>query len=117
MAYMESCDKVTKGQRILQVGMGGGMKAGVNVWRALHDNRCVHKAWMHLAAKPLTEADLPRAIEAMGPNSTLAADAAAAKAGGNEEAAAKPVARKLTVEVKAYTESQLTDDQLADLAH
>lgn len=102
----------------LQVGMGGGMKAGVNVWRALHNNKCVHKAWMHLAAKPLTEADLPRAIEAIGPDSALAADAAAAKAGDEGVAAAKPVARKLTVEVKAYTESsQLTDDQLADLAH
>jgi hypothetical protein len=95
------------------------MKAGVNVWRALHNNQCVHRAWMHLAAKPLTEADLPRAIEAIGPDSTLAADAAAAKAGDEGiGAAAKPVARKLTVEVKAYTESsQLTDDQLADLAH
>ncbi|KAF6265202.1 FAE1/Type III polyketide synthase-like protein-domain-containing protein [Scenedesmus sp. NREL 46B-D3] len=113
MAYMESCEKVTKGQRILQVGMGGGMKAGVNVWRALQDNKCVHKAWMHLAAKPLTEADLPRAIEAIGPNTNLAG---AAKGPAQPEAA-KPVARKLTVEVKAYTESRLTDDQLADLAH
>jgi hypothetical protein len=97
--------------------MGGGMKAGVNVWRALQDNKCVHKAWMHLAAKPLTEADLPRAIEAMGPNTVLAE----APKGAVEPEAAKPVARKLTVEVKAYTdqgsEQQLTDDQLADLAH
>jgi hypothetical protein len=98
--------------------MGGGMKAGVNVWRALQDNRCVHKAWMHLAARPLTEADLPRAIEAMGPNTVLAE---APKGVEPEVAAAKPVARKLTVEVKAYTdqgsEQQLSDDQLADLAH
>jgi hypothetical protein len=48
-----------------QCGMGGGMEAGVNIWRALRDIRCVHPTWRHLAGKPLTEADLPRGIEAI----------------------------------------------------
>eukprot|EP00775_Hariotina_reticulata_P006451 gene6451-6680_t len=65
MAYMESCDEVLKGHKIMQVGMGGGMKAGINVWLALrNNNNTVHKAWRHLAARPLTEADLPRPIQA-----------------------------------------------------
>jgi hypothetical protein len=45
--------------------MGGGMEAGVNIWRALRGNRCVHPTWRHLAGRPLTEADLPRGIEAI----------------------------------------------------
>ncbi len=48
-----------------QCGMGGGMEAGVNIWRALRGNRCVHPTWRHLAGRPLTEADLPRGIEAI----------------------------------------------------
>jgi hypothetical protein len=39
------------------------MKCGVNVWRALRDTADIHPAWEHLANTPLTEADLPRAIE------------------------------------------------------
>lgn len=47
---------------LLQIGMGGGMKAGVNVWRAMRDIKNVHPAWRHVANKPVTEADLPRPI-------------------------------------------------------
>lgn len=101
------------------------MKAGVNIWRALRHNNVVHPAWRHLADKPLTEADLPRAIEAMGAFEMKPA-AVAVQKGGNAAATVgdaevlKPIARKVTIEVKAFTEQpeqELTDDQLADLAH
>jgi hypothetical protein len=54
---------VKRGQTILQAGMGGGMKVGVAVWRALRDNRCIHPAWRHRAGNPITLADLPRAVD------------------------------------------------------
>jgi hypothetical protein len=41
-------------QRILQLGVGGGMKAGVNVWQAIRDVNNVHRAWEHLKDTPLT---------------------------------------------------------------
>ncbi|KAJ9525632.1 FAE1/Type III polyketide synthase-like protein-domain-containing protein [Haematococcus lacustris] len=63
MAYIETCQGVLKNQRVLQLGVGGGMKAGVNVWRALRDIRQEHPVWQHLKDSPLTEADLPRGVE------------------------------------------------------
>jgi hypothetical protein len=60
---------------VLQCGMGGGMEAGVNIWRALRGNRCVHPTWTHLAGKPLTEEDLPRGIEAITSDHPSAASA------------------------------------------
>ncbi len=63
MAYMESTGAVHKGERVMQIGMGGGMKAGVNVWRALRDIKTVHGAWRHVANAPYTAADMPRSIE------------------------------------------------------
>lgn len=39
---------------VLQVGAGGGMKGGVNIWKALRDNHYVHSCWMHCAGKPYT---------------------------------------------------------------
>lgn len=71
LGYLEECDNVKKGQTLMQIGMGGGMKAGINVWRALRDNRCHHTAWAHRAGKPYTEEDLPRSIEAIDGNSHL----------------------------------------------
>lgn len=62
MAYMESIDGLKRNQTVMQIGMGGGMKAGVNIWRALRDVNCTHEAWAHLNGKPVTEADLPRPI-------------------------------------------------------
>ena len=44
-----------------QVGAGGGMKGGVNVWRALRNTKDLHAAWMHID-RPYEEADLPRRI-------------------------------------------------------
>ncbi|KAL6763254.1 FAE1/Type III polyketide synthase-like protein-domain-containing protein [Haematococcus lacustris] len=63
MAYIETCQGVKKNQRVLQLGVGGGMKAGVNVWRAMRDIRQEHPVWLHLKDSPLTEADLPRGLE------------------------------------------------------
>jgi 3-ketoacyl-CoA synthase len=63
MGYIESCRKVKKGDVTLQIGMGSGMKAGVAVWKAMRDIGDVHPAWQHLSGCPLTEADLPRAID------------------------------------------------------
>lgn len=62
LAYLETCEDVRRGQTVMQVGIGGGMKAGVNIWRALRDVRSVHSAWRHVAHQPITEADLPRPI-------------------------------------------------------
>eukprot|EP00879_Flechtneria_rotunda_P018307 GHRR01019204.1.p1 GENE.GHRR01019204.1~~GHRR01019204.1.p1 ORF type:complete len:344 (+),score=106.88 GHRR01019204.1:112-1032(+) len=62
LAYMESIEGLRKNQTLMQIGMGGGMKAGVNVWRALRDITITHEAWAHLNGKAVTEADLPRPI-------------------------------------------------------
>ena len=66
MAYLERFGMVKKGQRVMQVGAGGGMKGGVNVWRALRDTQSAHPAWMH-ADRPYREDDLPRRINAEQP--------------------------------------------------
>ncbi|KAF5830397.1 FAE1/Type III polyketide synthase-like protein-domain-containing protein [Dunaliella salina] len=65
MAYIESQMGVKKGERVLQLGVGGGTKAGVNCWKALRDLRVDHKVWQHLE-RPLKEADLPRGLEGSG---------------------------------------------------
>eukprot|EP00882_Tetradesmus_deserticola_P000497 GHRQ01000548.1.p1 GENE.GHRQ01000548.1~~GHRQ01000548.1.p1 ORF type:complete len:504 (+),score=215.48 GHRQ01000548.1:478-1989(+) len=64
MAYIETCGKITKGQTLMQVGVGGGMKGGINIWRSLRNVHTMHPAWVHLANAPITEADLPRSIQA-----------------------------------------------------
>ncbi len=45
MGYVETVRGAKKGQTILQVGVGSGVKCGVNVWRALRDVRDVQPAW------------------------------------------------------------------------
>jgi len=52
MAYTETAVGVKRGQKVMQVGMGGGMKAGINVWRALRDIKDVHAAWRQVADHP-----------------------------------------------------------------
>jgi 3-ketoacyl-CoA synthase len=64
--YLESTTGVKKGERILQAGVGGGMKAAVVLWKAVRDVRAPHRAWAHLAGVPYTEADLPRPITVTG---------------------------------------------------
>jgi hypothetical protein len=54
MAYMESIDGIKRHQTVMQVGMGGGMKAGINCWRALRDVQDVHEVWAHLQGQPVT---------------------------------------------------------------
>jgi hypothetical protein len=61
-SYIESTDGVRKGQTVLQVGVGGGMKSGVAYWRGLRDVLDIHPCWAHLGGKALTEVDLPRPI-------------------------------------------------------
>jgi 3-ketoacyl-CoA synthase len=61
-AYIETVGDVKKNQTIMQAGVGGGMKAGINIWRALKDITDVHPAWAQVANKRYTEADLPRPI-------------------------------------------------------
>lgn len=80
------------------------MKAGVNIWRALKANRSTHKAWEHLKHTPLTEADLPRAIEAI--TGTLSSKSLSSVPEQGLAVAGKGgVARKPTVEVAAFDEA------------
>ncbi|KXZ47805.1 hypothetical protein GPECTOR_32g417 [Gonium pectorale] len=47
LACVETLNGVRRGERIMQVGVGSGIKCGVNVWKALRDVREVHDAWSH----------------------------------------------------------------------
>lgn len=62
IAYLETQEMVKKGHIIMQVGAGGGMKGGVNIWRALRDTDSVHPAWTHCAGRPYRDEDLPRRV-------------------------------------------------------
>jgi hypothetical protein len=50
------------GSGALQVCVGTGVKAGVNVWRACRDINETHPAWAHLNGVAVREEDLPRPI-------------------------------------------------------
>lgn len=101
-AYVESCEAVSKGERVLQIGVGGGMKSGVGYWRALRDIHDVHPAWAHWNGRPMTEDDLPRPIsveyrsayDAKAAEEALAAKEAAGLAGKKEATAAEVVAQR-----------------------
>jgi hypothetical protein len=82
--------------------MGGGMEAGVNIWRALRNNSTTHPAWAHLKHAPLTESDLPRAITAMKPGQNPAEQLASKPAAAAVAAAAipRPAAAAAEEEVK-----------------
>jgi hypothetical protein len=60
--YQEATGGVKRNERVLQVGVGGGMKCGVALWVALKDIKDPHACWDHLAGRVQTEADLPRPI-------------------------------------------------------
>jgi len=62
MSYLESIGAVKKNEQIMQVGAGGGMKGGVNIWRALKDIDCEHPAWAHLNGRAYTDDDMPRRV-------------------------------------------------------
>lgn len=59
MSYIEAIDGVKKGDTVLQLGVGAGVKCGVNVYKALRSFKSPHPAWAHLKGVPVTEADLP----------------------------------------------------------
>jgi hypothetical protein len=44
-ADVETLQGVRKGERVLQIGVGSGVKCGVAVWRALRDVHEPHAAW------------------------------------------------------------------------
>ncbi|MEW5309620.1 MAG: hypothetical protein WDW38_001498 [Sanguina aurantia] len=47
MADVETTRGVKQGDKLLQIGMGSGIKCGVNVWQALRDVHDLHPAWAH----------------------------------------------------------------------
>jgi hypothetical protein len=62
-AYCEALQHVQQGQRVLQLGVGSGVKGAVAAWEALWDIPLnTHPAWAHLGGRPYEDADLPRSI-------------------------------------------------------
>ncbi|KAJ9526545.1 hypothetical protein QJQ45_017686 [Haematococcus lacustris] len=45
LSYVETVRGVNKGDKVMQVGVGSGIKCGVNVWKALRDVKEVHEVW------------------------------------------------------------------------
>uniref|UniRef100_A0A383V531 FAE domain-containing protein n=1 Tax=Tetradesmus obliquus TaxID=3088 RepID=A0A383V531_TETOB len=80
LAYLESLVGVSKGQKLMQVSVGTGVKAGVNVWQALRDIKEQHPAWQHLQGVPVTEADLPLPLRVVQGEDSHADTARALKA-------------------------------------
>lgn len=68
MAYIESLVGVKRGQTIMQMGIGGGMKASVNVWRAVKNNDTPHRAWLHRLGAPMRQDELPRMVDEVKPS-------------------------------------------------
>lgn len=52
MGYLESVRGTKKGDKLLQIGVGSGVKCGVNVWKAVRDVHDVQDAWAHRATDP-----------------------------------------------------------------
>eukprot|EP00882_Tetradesmus_deserticola_P000731 GHRQ01000798.1.p1 GENE.GHRQ01000798.1~~GHRQ01000798.1.p1 ORF type:complete len:504 (+),score=238.10 GHRQ01000798.1:145-1656(+) len=52
LGYVESVRGAKKGDRLLQIGVGSGIKCGVNVWQAVRDVHDVQDAWAHRATDP-----------------------------------------------------------------
>ncbi len=55
MGYTESCDNIKKGQTILQLGVGGGVKAGCNIWKVISQTGC---PWMTSTTSALNLSNL-----------------------------------------------------------
>ena len=55
-----------------QVSVGTGVKAGINIWRAVRDVKEAHPAWQHLQGKGITEADLPMPLSGGGGKDDMA---------------------------------------------
>jgi hypothetical protein len=57
LGYVESVLGAKRGERVLQVGVGSGVKCSVSVWRALRDVRDVQPAWeQRLSAEEVQQA-------------------------------------------------------------
>jgi 3-ketoacyl-CoA synthase len=52
LGYIESVRGAKKGEKLLQIGVGSGIKCGVNVWKAVRDVHDVQDAWAHRATDP-----------------------------------------------------------------
>ncbi|KAG1679934.1 hypothetical protein FOA52_006998 [Chlamydomonas sp. UWO 241] len=50
LGYVESVRGVKRGDRVMQIGVGSGIKCGVNIWQAKRDISDVHRAWEHRVA-------------------------------------------------------------------
>ncbi|PNW80493.1 hypothetical protein CHLRE_07g319600v5 [Chlamydomonas reinhardtii] len=79
LAHVETVGGVRRGERVLQVGVGSGIKCGVNVWKALRDIHEVHDAWAHRANPPAAAAATASAKVAVA--ATAAATAVGVPAG------------------------------------
>lgn len=55
LAHAESSKGIKRGEKVMQIGMGAGIKAGVNVWKALRKVKDVHASWKHLVLDPPTD--------------------------------------------------------------
>jgi 3-ketoacyl-CoA synthase len=124
-SYIESTDGVRKGQTVLQVGVGGGMKSGVAYWRALRDVRDIHPCWAHLGGKALSEADLPRPIsvdsKAGGSGTRSAAEqqhgSAASKAAPGATITAAKVAAAAAEVIRLHAKAARSEGAAAVAAH
>ena len=76
---------VRRGERVLQLGVGTGVKAGACVWKALRNIRNVdHAAWRHLGGVAVEERDLPLAVPDVLAQEAARMAAAAAAGGGRK---------------------------------
>jgi hypothetical protein len=66
LAYLETIEGIRRGQTMMQVSVGTGVKAGVNVWRAVRDVKESHAVWGHLGGVAVTEADLVLPLSSSG---------------------------------------------------
>jgi 3-ketoacyl-CoA synthase len=68
---------VKRGERVLQMGVGSGVKGAVMAWEALRDvTPNNHPAWAHLNGQPYKDADLPWSIMEEPQTEAFMADAA-----------------------------------------
>lgn len=64
LAAVETTRGVSRGDRVLQIGVGSGIKCGVNVWKALRDVHEVHGAWAHrLSSEERTRLELAAQVD------------------------------------------------------
>eukprot|EP00877_Chromochloris_zofingiensis_P009183 jgi/Chrzof1/4518/Cz14g16140.t1_LCKAS10 len=58
MAYNEACCQVLKGDKLMQVGLGSGPLAAINIWHALRNISNEHTAWSHRVPHGMTEEEV-----------------------------------------------------------